>query len=251
MQVVIDGLLTHYEQSGHKGRRLLLLHGWGDRLETFDTLVAALGKSYRITRLDLPGFGTTEPPKVTWGLGDYAKFIDQFVHKLSLTPDVIVGHSNGGALAIVISAQQTKYPKQIVLLASAGIRNRHGLRRVIWKLVAKLGKVVTFWLPTRYKKRLQKRFYGTIGSDMFVAPHLQETFKRTVAEDISNIANQIDIPTLLIYGKHDRATPLDEVGEPLRMAIPSSKLEVIPGADHFVHQRAPEQVARLIREFVS
>src|SRR5690606_16442194 len=97
MQVVVDGLLTQYEQQGSKRPVILLVHGWGDRLQTYDTLVGKLAKSHTIVRLDLPGFGATEPPKTTWGLEDYAEFIAHFLDKLSLKPSAMVGHSNGGA----------------------------------------------------------------------------------------------------------------------------------------------------------
>lgn len=249
MQVVVDGLLTHYESTG-KGSTLLLIHGWGDSLSTYDTLTDAL-KAYQVVRLDLPGFGATEPPKEVWGLTDYAQFVAAFLAKLELKPQAIVGHSNGGAVAIVGLADNVLTPKKLVLLASAGIRNRQSLRKYLLKAVAKFGKLLTWWLPKRHKRALQKKFYGTIGSDMLVAPHLQETFKRTVAEDITSHAHHLSLPTLLIYGDHDAATPVKDVGIPLHDAIPGSKLHIIHGADHFVHQQATEQVAVQIKEFIS
>lgn len=250
MQVVVRGILTHYEQSGSRGKQLLLLHGWGDRLETYDALVSALDSSYQVTRLDLPGFGATEPPKQSWGLSDYARFVADFSQKLSVKPDVLIGHSNGGAVAVVATANRDVRPKQLVLLASAGIRNRQKLQKLLWKAVAKTGKAMTFWLPLRYKQRLQKKLYGTIGSDMLVAPQLRETFKKTVAEDITSKAAELNIPTLLVYGGQDRATPPGAVGQQLHRAIKHSRLEIIPGADHFVHQQSVSQVATLVKEFI-
>lgn len=250
MQVIVENLLTHYEQSGDSGQQMLLLHGWADKLETYDLLVSELGTDYRITRLDLPGFGSTEAPKQSWGVSEYADFVGSFLDKMSLKPDVVIGHSNGGAVAIVAVANNVIRPKHLVLLASAGIRNRQTMQKFIWKAVAKLGKVLTFWLPKKHKEALQKKLYGTIGSDMLVAPHLRETFKKTVAEDITSHAEKLDVPTLLVYGDQDKATPVDSVGELLHQAIAGSVLEVVPGADHFVHQQKSEQVANLIQEFI-
>lgn len=249
MQVVVDGLMTHYEQAGRRGKQLLLVHGWGDRLETYNQLVERLQPHYRTTRLDLPGFGATEPPKEVWGLSDYAGYLKAFVDKLGLRPDVIIGHSNGGAVAIVAVADGLLAPKKLVLLASAGVRNRQKGRKLLWKMTAKTGKAATIWLPKRQRQRLQKKFYGTIGSDLLVAPHLQETFKRTVAEDITTKATQLTAPTLLVYGDQDTATPISGVGEPLHKAIAGSILRIIPSSDHFVHQQVPDQVAAMIEEF--
>jgi pimeloyl-ACP methyl ester carboxylesterase len=249
MQVIVQNLLTHYQQSGDSGKQILLLHGWADKLETYDLLVSGLGEGYHITRLDLPGFGGTQAPEQSWGLNDYANFVGSFADKLSVKPDIVIGHSNGGAVAIVAVEEGLVRPKHLVLLSSAGIRNRQTLQKLLWKAVAKLGKVLTFWLPKKYKKSLQKKLYGAVGSDMLVAPHLQETFKKTVAEDITLQAEKLDIPTMLIYGDQDKATPVRSVGKPLHEAIAGSVMEIVPDADHFVHQQEPEKVAELIKEF--
>lgn len=251
MQAVVDKLLTHYEIQG-AGPPILLLHGWGDRLETFDAIVPTLAKSYTVVRLDLPGFGATEPPKTTWGLEEYAQFVEQFLKKLKLgSPHAIVGHSNGAAVAILGVASHVLHADKLVLLAAAGVRDREEVRKLVLKGVTKAGKLATCWLPRRSRRRLQRWFYGTIGSDMLVAPHLKETFKRTVAQDIQPQARKLDLPTLLIYGDADNATPLHKVGAVLRHTIAGSKLVVIPGADHFVHQRAPAEAARYIKEFIA
>ena len=129
MQVVTNSILTHYELSG-TGPVLLLLHGWGDRLETFDAITSMLQKTFTVVRLDLPGFGGTEAPQETWGLEQYAGFVSDFMTKLDIPkPRALIGHSNGGAVAITGLAHKTLQADRLILLASAGIRNRHGLRK--------------------------------------------------------------------------------------------------------------------------
>lgn len=251
MQVVTNSILTHYELSG-TGPVLLLLHGWGDRLETFDAITSMLQKTFTVVRLDLPGFGGTEAPQETWGLEQYAGFVSDFMTKLDIPkPRALIGHSNGGAVAITGLAHKTLQADRLILLASAGIRNRHGLRKNFIKLVAKVGKAATFWLPRHHKQALQRKLYGTIGSDMLVAPHLKETFKRTVSQDIQQQAEQLRLPTLLIYGDKDAATPVHEIGVPLHEVIHNSKLHILHDADHFVHQAAAQEVSQQIKEFVA
>jgi len=251
MQVVVDDLLTHYQSAGD-GPVVLLLHGWGDRLETFDALAKQLMTAYRVVRLDLPGFGGTQPPGTVWGLSDYASFVSQFLDKLEISDlHAVIAHSNGGAVAIVGLASKKVTANKLILLASAGVRNTQAARKLVLNATAKAGKAATFWLPKHHKLRLQRRFYGTIGSDMLVAPHLQETFKRTVAEDILDCAAELKVPTLLIYGDHDTATPVNHVGVPLHQAIKNSKLNILHGADHFVHHTASEQVTSQVKEFLS
>jgi pimeloyl-ACP methyl ester carboxylesterase len=251
MQIVVDGLLTNYQCEGKKGPAVVLVHGWGDKLQTYEQLAKHLASKHQVVRLDLPGFGATQPPATTWGLIDYAGFVRHFLDKLNLKPVTMVGHSNGGAVLIKGVATGQLKPQRLVLLASAGVRNRQSLRKLLLKLVAKTGKLLTRWLPARVRRNLQRRFYGTIGSDYLVAPHLQETFKQTVAEDILNDAAQITVPTLLIYGDHDTATPVEQIGVPLHQAIKNSKLHIVHGADHFVHHHSLDEVSRSIEDFTS
>ena len=251
MQVVVNGLMTHYQRQG-AGKTVLLLHGWGDRLETFDAMTSRLSKKYQVIALDLPGFGQTQAPQTAWDLSNYASFTQAFLEKLQLTQlHAVIAHSNGGALAIHAVATNKLQPSKLVLLAASGVRDTDKIRRAGLKIVAKTGKMATFWLPKSAKQKLQKKLYGTVGSDMLVAPHLQETFKRTVRQDIQKDAQHITIPTMLIYGDQDTATPLESVGEVLSQQISGAELKVVKGADHFVHQTASQEVTQDIMEFLA
>src|ERR1044072_9615671 len=100
MQVMVNGLLTHYELTG-KGSLLLILHGWGDDARGWVKMRQFLSKTHRVLIPDLPGFGGTEAPKEPWGLDEYASFLHAFLKKIGANdPTAIVAHSNGGAIAI-------------------------------------------------------------------------------------------------------------------------------------------------------
>lgn len=248
MQTVIADILTTYRMSG-KGNDILLIHGWGDSLQTYDGLSRDLAREYRVTALDLPGFGATEPPKDVWGLEEYAAFLADFTDKLRIRPYAVIAHSNGGAVAIKAAASGRLKPEKLVLLASSGIRDRQKFRRFLLKIIAKIGKVTTFWLPVRIKRKLQKKLYGVAGSDMHVVPHLQETFKRTVRQDVQADARRLNVPVLLVYGGDDRATPV-LYGQIYNRLIQNSTLQILEGAGHFVHHDEPERVAGDIKEFL-
>src|SRR5689334_4037297 len=125
MQVVVDSLLTRYTREG-KGKQVLLLHGWGDSAAGFRVLQHALAKKYCVTAVDLPGFGGTQAPPAPWGLDDYAQFVAHFFTKIEDKPVyAIVGHSNGGAIAIRGLGSGVLNADKLVLLASAGIRGTY------------------------------------------------------------------------------------------------------------------------------
>ncbi len=249
MNVVVDGLLTNYRLTG-KGRLVLLLHGWGDDSTSFDSLIKRLGKQYKTLAVDLPGFGGTETPREVWDLDDYARFVGALLAKLDLQqPFAVIGHSNGGALAVRAISIGALKPGKLVLLAASGVRTNNKVKRFILKIIAKVGNVATLWLPERYRQALRKSLYGVAGSDMLVAPQLEDTFRRTVRQDVQADAVVIDIPTLLIYAADDDAIPLAD-GRQYKELIKNSRLEVIRGAGHFIHHDQPQKVAESIEEFL-
>ena len=248
MKIIVDQLVVNYSLTG-KGKTILLLHGWGDDIRTFAKLRQELDKDYQTVALDLPGFGASQAPKEVWGLDDYANFIAHFLKKLELTSYAIIGHSNGGALAIRGLATGKIKSDKLVLIAAAGIRNKNGLKKFSTKVVAKTGKAATFWLPNDYKQRLRKRLYGTIGSDLLVMPYLEETFKKTVRQDVQKDAAALSLPTLLIFADRDPAIPLED-GKTYHALIKQSELKVLKSSDHFVHHDQPGSVLKLIKEFL-
>lgn len=249
MQVVVDGLVTQYALTG-KGKLIVMLHGWGDDSRTFATLQTELSSHYQVLAFDLPGFGGTQPPQEVWGLDGYAAFVSSVLAKLNFGKlYAIIGHSNGGAVAIRGIAVGRLQPQKLILLAASGIRDRGSLRRLGLKVVAKSGKAATVWLPRRYKRALRQRLYGAAGSDMLVVPQLQETFKRSVRQDVQTDAARLTLPTLLIYAANDRAVPARD-GQRYHQLIRHSRLEVLTDAAHFVHHDQPAKVYELIEEFL-
>lgn len=249
MQVVVDSLLAHYTVTG-KGRVVLVLHGWGDSGAGLQRLSAELAKTCRVIALDLPGFGGTEAPKTAWGLSDYAQFAQHFLQKIdAVSAFAIIGHSNGGAIAIRGLAKGWLSAERLILLGSAGIRDEYKGRVKALRVFTKIGKALTAPLPKSAKQRLRRKVYGTIGSDMLVAEHLQETFKKIVTDDVREDAASLSLPTLLIYGENDDQTP-PWMGEAFHQLMQNSTLEILPGAGHFVHHDRPEQVHKAVQEFL-
>ena len=249
MQVVVDSLLTQYELQG-QGKLVVLLHGWGDSSKGFAGLARSLSGKYRVLTLDLPGFGGTESPKGVWGLNDYAHFVAQFLRKIEEKKVyAFLGHSNGAAIAVRGLGTNLLTSEKLVLLGSAGIRGEYKGRVKAVRYITKAGKALTAPLPKSIKEKLRRKVYHTVGSDMLVAEHLQETFKKVVTDDVRADAADLTQPTLLIYGENDDATPV-RYGELLHQAIDGSTLEILPGAGHFVHIDRPGEVERAIKEFL-
>lgn len=249
MKIIVDNLATEYKDEG-TGKVLLFLHGWKDSLSSFDPLVEPLSKEYRIIRLDLPGFGKTEMPKGDWDLESYINFVSSFIYKLDLLVYALAGHSFGGRIIIKGIAQGKLKSEKIILIGSAGIAKRKTFKNYFFKVLAKIGKVVTYIPPFYfYRDILKKKLYGFVGSDYFKTGVLKNTFLKVIQEDLGGYAKKINIPALLIWGANDTETPASD-GHRLNGMIKDSKLVVIENAGHFVHKEKSEEVVELMRKFL-
>jgi pimeloyl-ACP methyl ester carboxylesterase len=249
MNVVVDGLMTNYLKVG-AGPTLIMLHGWGDSANTFRNLAEELKDEYEIYALDLPGFGGTQKPAEAWGLSDYGHFVKNWIKKIGIgSPYYLAGHSFGGSVAIVAAAEEELKPKKIILLASAGIRDKKTFRKKAYRLGAKTARIPLFILPPGKAQQLKLKVYNRIGSDMLLVPEMRKTFVKTVSEDVRGKAARIKVPTLLIFGDSDKETPTSD-GKLLNEAIPNSELKVL-SSGHFLHQQLAVETAGLMRDFLS
>jgi len=249
MKIIVQNLAVEYHDSG-TGKVMLLLHGWGDDLRTFDSLVPLLSSAYRCVRLDLPGFGQTEARKESWDVDRYAQFVKGFIEKLGLEVDVLVGHSFGGRIVIKGVATKDIQCSKVVLIGAAGLASRKSMRNFILKIAAKIGGVIMYVPPLIFwRETLRRKMYASIGSDYGNAGMLKNTFLKIISEDLSENAKLIKTPTLLICGADDTHTLLSE-GKQLSYLIQGSQLKVLQGAGHFVHREKAEEVAGLIRGFM-
>lgn len=225
-----------------------MLHGWGDSARTFDGIRQQL-TGYQVLALDLPGFGS-QMPDGAWGVDDYAAFIQKWLTKIGVKKvHAVIGHSVGGAIAIDAAGLGLIKPEKLVLLAPSGIRGEKSAKRTIIMVAAKTGRVVTAGLPLTLRSTLKKALYKTTGSEALLFPQLEESFRKIVRQDLRGVAGKIKIPTLILYGQLDKDTP-PRFGRLFANAIPGSRLEVVDGAAHFLHQDMPEQVGQKVKEFI-
>jgi len=249
--LIVDDLDIRYTEQG-EGPVVLLLHGWGTNLETFNELLTELeGKSVRFVSLDLPGFGKSEAPKEEWDISRYVKFVRAFLDKLSIdNPHVVIGHSFGGRIAIKAVASNLIKPERLVLIASAGTAKSRSFRNALFAVIAKTGKIVSFVPPfCFFRKIFRDKLYKVAGAtDYLNAGKMKDTFLKIIHENLTDDARAITALTLLIWGEKDTETPLAEACT-LKDAISGSVLEILPDAGHFAHQCQARAVAEKISQF--
>ena len=164
--LIVDDLDVYYTESG-EGPVILLLHGWGTSLDTFTKFTNEWHiTNKRFIALDLPGFGKSQSPKEAWDVSVYAQFVRDFLDKLSIVePQIVVGHSLGGRIAIKAIAKKNLSPQRLLLIASAGTAEVHSFRNTLFALLAKIGKVF-FSIPpfSFFKESFRRKLYAAAGS---------------------------------------------------------------------------------------
>ena len=82
--VEVDGTFIHYVDEG-KGMPIILLHGTGSSLHTWDLWAERLKDKYRVLRITLPGFGLSGPRSdKKYKIKDYVNLLEDFVEKIGV-----------------------------------------------------------------------------------------------------------------------------------------------------------------------
>jgi pimeloyl-ACP methyl ester carboxylesterase len=233
------------------GTPLLLLHGWGATKELM-TPVAQRLQGYRIVVPDLPGFGATPMPPEPWGVDEYARWVLALLDRLGIERAHIVGHSNGGRIAIALAAAHPGRVHRLVLTDSAGIRPPHGLRFQMRVRTFKLMRAASRWqwLPASARGGAQRRAAQGGSEDYRAASgSMRATMVRLVNADLRPQLARLTTSTLLIWGDRDQETPLRDARTMERL-IPDAGLVVFEGCGHFAYAEQPDRFCRIVDVFL-
>lgn len=248
----IDGQRVRYTSSG-EGKPIVLLPGWGARIESYGVVPSVLSQRFRVIALDLPGFGESPVPNRPWSAHDYADFVAAFLRDLDPGPVALVGHSHGGRVSISFAARYPDRLDKLVLVDSAGIVPPRGLAYHLRVRAVKTGRWLLSAPPLApIRDRATSALYRAAGSGDYNAamdPILRATLVRCVNEDLRGLLPTIPVPTLLVWGSNDRDTPLRDA-KLIESLMPDAGLVVFEGAGHFSYLERPDQFCRIVGHFV-
>lgn len=225
------------------GKPLLLLHGWGANLDCFAGVAPDLEQNFTVYRLDFWGFGASDEPPNFAGIETYAEAVADFIYDIIGTKTDIIGHSFGGRVAIILGAK-CNFVDKIVLVDSAGLKLRPSpakrIREYRYKIAKK--KVEQGKCSCKVLENFGSADYKALNETM------RGVFVRVVNTDLSEMARKITNPVLLVWGKHDRETPL-YMARKLRKIIKSSTMQVLNGG-HFSFIDEPSEFLRVCYDFL-
>ncbi len=232
MELIIDSLKINYITEG-SGKDILILHGWGANISAVTTMVKAYSPYFKVWAVDLPGFGASDMPPESWNVYDYADFVVKFAAAAGIEKPVLAGHSFGGRLSIIIAAKKLMELNKLILIDSAGIKPKRGagyyFKVYSYKFMKKVAKLVGI-----FSKETETTIKSMFGSADYknASPVLKTVMVRVVNEDLTYLLKDIGVPTLLVWGEKDDATPLSD-GKLMEKLIPDAGLVTLKGAGHF------------------
>ena len=236
-----------------EGAPLLMLHGWGSTAELFAPLLDALQPGRQLVVPDLPGFGATPPPPVAWSAHDYATWTLALLDRLGVKRCDVIGHSNGGRIAIVLAAQHPQRVRRVVLASSAGIPPHRGVRQrfAVRAYKALRGMERSSLFPASLREAAKRRADSRGSEDYRAASGvMRATLVRLVNQDLRPLLPRIAAPTLLVWGDRDVETPLAD-GREMERLIPDAGLVVFEGAGHFAYLEQAERFCRVVGSLLS
>lgn len=263
--VDVLGMSVHYRDEGD-GPALLLLHGTGSSLHTWDGWIEPLAHDFRLLRLDLPGFGLTGPdPRGEYTIGHYVDFVDAFAGALSLERFHLAGNSLGGRIAWNYALAHPDRVARLVLIDAAGYPRPAPVNEsFIFKLARTpiLNRLFTVMTPRSLTADSLREVYGDPGKvteevvdryfELSLRPGNREAFVERALDarrDRDGDHRLITQPTLILWGVEDRWIPLAD-GRGFADDIPDSRLIVYPGVGHVPMEEIPGQTARAVLTFL-
>lgn len=194
---------------------ILFLHGWGANKAMMEQAFGKYFKDFCHLYVDLPGFGKSS---IVHSLNsyEYMGILKVFLSSLHIKPFLIVGHSFGGKIAVLLS------PQNLVLLSSAGIVPKKSLHIRVKIILFKLLKF--FGLGGLYGMFASKDVEG-MNTIMY------ETFKKIVDEKLDDEFANFKSRALIFWGEDDTATPLKS-GKIIHELMQNSSFYKMQG-DHF------------------
>ena len=261
--IEVKGLKIHYRDQG-KGYPIVLIHGTGASLHTWDEWTEELIKNYRVIRLDLPAYGLTgQDPEKRYSSLDYINLLDAFLDQLGVKEFHLGGNSLGGLVSWLYASYHDQKVNKLLLL------NPSGFPFDSTPMVIKLAKIPILNLFIRYitpksfvKKNLKEVYYN---DDLITNKTIDRYYDLTLfegnrdafidrslieREDYTDRLSLIQSPALVLWGENDEWIPVED-SEKFKAHLNNIKVVIMPKTGHIPMEERPKESVAIALDFLS
>ena len=264
----LDGLRVHYKNEGpSQAPTLLLLHGFTASLHVWDAWTKALTKKFQVIRIDIPGFGLSDCPRINEGelpLDVYMRIISKLLNHLEVDKAHLVGNSMGGWLSWEFAALYPNRVNKLVLMNSAGYFSQDTDSPSVNMAKSQMMRNMLITGAPKFLIRfIVRQCYGTKrnASPEFIHEkyqlvnregNLQALIDLTSHEIRSNIEriSEIEHQSLILWGAKDRVIKVDDAHK-FKADLQNAELIIYPKAGHIPMLEIPEESVKDTIAFLS
>ncbi|MFH1060607.1 MAG: alpha/beta fold hydrolase [Pseudomonadota bacterium] len=264
----LGGWRLHYVDLGGEGRPVMLVHGFADSAYCWHRNVTALAEGgFRPILVDQPGMGTSDAPPqgYVYSIENQAAAVWRLADSLGLGRVDLIGSSMGGGIVLYLGLRHPDRVERVVALDPAGYKpaKRPASRILTWPVIGRIASALMGKWTVRRALRDVYHDQAKV-SDTLVEEYYAPMHRPGYKEALGGLAGQFfsdefDRMTgeyakfkprlLIIWGDKDTWLPPD-MGRRLRLAVPGSRLEMIPNCGHLPHQETPAVVNPLLLAFL-
>ena len=249
------------------GPDLVLIHGAGASTHSWRAMMPLLAQTHRVIAFDLPGQGFSRAgTRSRSSLSLMAQDVLRLLQGQGITPEVIIGHSAGAAIALQLMLLAPDTARGVVAINGA-LENFSGAAGWLFPIMAKMmamNPLTGLFLGSGMSDRRLIAILQTTGSepDPETLGHYRELMRRrahieaTLAmmaqwdlEALHRSLPQITAPILFLHGAKDQAVAL-EVAKRAQGMVPQGTMKVISDAGHLLPESHPAEAVDAITDFV-
>jgi pimeloyl-ACP methyl ester carboxylesterase len=251
--IEVDSLVLRAAVGGAGDPAIILLHGFAESAGAWRAVGAGLVGDFRVIAFDLPGHGLSDKPSSGYGVEELGARIGSALEAIGERRVVLVGHSMGGAIAAWVAASRPDLVERLVLIDAAGLAGPvlsssgdlppGAVAALFGAGAAMHGPSDPAWLADS----LAEGVYQPSADPAYYAA-LEAVLREFDFVGLDSVMSEIKQPTLVIWGRHDRLTPIAN-GERIVELVPDATLVVIRDALHRPHTTHPSEVQSLVSQF--
>lgn len=266
--VDIEGMKVHYRDEGDPmdSVPLVLIHGTGSSLHTFDAWAEALKSQKRIVRMDIPAFGLTGPfLNRDYSIDHYTTFLEEFLTKRGIKRCILAGNSLGGQIAWAFTVKYADRVEKLVLIDAAGYPLDSKSVPIAFVLARQpiTNRLLTFITPYFMAKSSVENVYADKSkvTDALVKRYFDLTLRagnrQALVDRLTAVYDTSQLPqirhiqqrTLLLWGEEDKLIPLSNATR-FHADLPNDTLVIIPHVGHVPMEENPKESLAALLAFL-